>query len=828
MNRPSTTGDDAALPIDAVLPDVVARLADAPCLVLEAPPGAGKSTRVPLSLLAAPWFAGRRIIMLQPRRVAARAVAGRLAANLGEPVGRTVGYRMRMESRVSRQTRLEVVTEGVLVRRLQRDPALDGVDLVIFDEFHERSMDADLSLALSLEVQAALRGDLKIMVMSATLDGAAVADLLGRAPVIRATGRLYPVRTEHVSPALGTPFDVAMARLIGRALDEEDGGVLVFLPGEGEIRRVAERLTAIALPDNVDLIPLYGGLALAEQQRALAPAAPGRRKVVLATNIAETSLTIDGIRIVVDGGLRRFVRYDSGAGMARLETGRISKASATQRAGRAGRLEAGVCYRLWNAAEERGFAAFDAPEILQADLSALALNLAQWGVREPTDLAWLDPPSAGSFQAAVALLRRLGAVDGQGAITPLGRRMAALPLHPRLARMVLDGVAEGQGPLGCAMAALLSERDPLYGRADGDFRRRLDWLQSRQGAAGRIAATAAALRCRLDLADAVFSSEDAGRLLVRAYPDRLAERRGAAGRFLLVNGRGGAVPIEDSLAAADLLAVADMQASAGDGRIRLAAPISRAEVEEIFAEDFFEQESVDWNSRTDSVAARRQRRLGALVWTDRPLDRPDPDLVIAATLAGIRRHGLSMLPWTDALQALRARVAFLRRAMPDAGCPDLSDSALDATLDSWLAPYLAGIQRRSDFAKVPLAAAMNALIPNNLAARMDSLAPRQITVPSGSVRALDYTDPETPVLAVRLQEMFGLTETPTILDGRCPVLLHLLSPAGRPLAVTRDIASFWQNAYPGVRAEMKGRYPKHAWPDDPLTAAATARAKRRR
>jgi len=826
MSRPNAGYDNAVLPIDAVLPDIAVRLAEAPCVVLEAPPGAGKSTRVPLSLLASPWLGDRRIIMLQPRRVAARAVAGRLAENLGEPVGRTVGYRIRMESRVSRHTRLEVVTEGVLVRRLQQDPALDGVGLIIFDEFHERSMDADLSLALSLEVQSALRDDLKILVMSATLDGDAVADLLGHAPVIRVTGRLHPVRTEHAPPPLGTPFDKAMARLVGRALDQEDGGILVFLPGEGEIRRVADLLRASSPPDDVDLIPLYGGLTMAEQQHAIAPTATGRRKVVLATNIAETSLTIDGIRVVVDCGLRRFVRYDAGAGMARLETGRISKASATQRAGRAGRLEAGVCYRLWNAAEERGFAAFDPPEIVEADLTALALSLAQWGVRDPTELTWLDPPPAGPFQAAVELLRRLDAVDGDGRITDAGRRMAALPLNPRLARMVLDSVEEGEGPLGCAMAALLSERDPLYGRADSDFRRRLDWLQSRSGGAGRIAATATALRRRLDLAESRYRSDAAGRLLVRAYPDRVAQQRGTTGRFLLINGRGGALPPEDSLASTDLLAVADMQGSAGDGRIRLAAPITRAEVEEIFANDFVEQEVVEWSRRTDSVAARRQRRLGALVWTDQPLARPDPDKVIAATLAGIRRHGLTALPWTDALQSLRARVAFLSLAMPEAPWPDLTDDALDAGLEAWLAPYLAGIRRRSDFAKVPLAAALNSLIPKDLAARMDSLAPQQITVPTGSVRALDYADPDGPVLAVRLQELFGLTETPTVLDGRCPVLLHLLSPAGRPLAVTRDITSFWQNAYPGVRAEMRGRYPKHSWPDDPLTARPTAHVKR--
>lgn len=813
------------LPIDAVLPALKDALAERPCVVLEAPPGAGKTTRVPLALLNAPWLAGRRIVMLEPRRLAARAAARFMAATLGEDVGGVVGYSVRFESRTSSRTRIEVVTEGVLTRRIQADPELPAVGCLIFDEFHERSLDADLGLALALDAQSALRPDLHLLVMSATLDGASLASLLDDAPVVRAEGRHYPVETRWLTrPAQGR-FEDDMAALVRRALGESAGSLLAFLPGEGEIRRVAERLSAVAPPDT-DIVPLYGALATDAQDRAIRPAPAGRRKIVLATTIAETSLTIEGISGVVDGGMKRVPRFEPRSGMTGLATVRVSRAAAEQRRGRAGRLGPGICWRLWTEAEERALQPYDTPEMCEADLAPLALDLAAWGLSDPSALRWLDPPPAGAFSQARDLLTRLEALDAEGRLTATGRSMAALPLHPRLAHMVIAGAALGHGPTAAALAAVLSERDPLGRSGDADLRARLELLTRKQAEIARTKAIARQLRRRVGVADGAVEPAAAGLLTALAYPDRVAERRGP-GRFRLSGGGGATLPESDPLAAADFLAVADLDARPGDARIFLAAPLTRTEIETAFADSTAEHEHVEWNARAEAVSARRQRRMGALVLADQPLDAPAPAAVIAAMLAGVRRLGLGALPWTKELSALRARVDFLRAERPDDGWPDLSDTALLAGLDDWLGPYLAGITRRSQLGGIDLVGALRALLPAGAGSRLDALAPGTLALPTGTRAPIDYAAEAGPTARMRLQEVFGLTETPRVAGGRVPVIFELLSPAHRPLAVTRDLAGFWRNVYPQVRAEMRGRYPKHHWPEDPLSAEPTRTTRRR-
>lgn len=836
------------LPIDAILPELKARLAGAPNLVLQAPPGAGKTTRAPLALLDAAWLAGRRIIMLEPRRLAARAAATRMASTLGEAVGETVGYRVRQDSRVGPRTRIEVVTEGVFTRMLQSDPELSGVGAVLFDEFHERSLDADLGLALALEVQGALREDLRILVMSATLDGLPVARLMGGAGQIVSEGRAFPVEVRHLDrPADPRRIAAAVASAIRRALAEEEGSLLVFLPGQGEIRRVESLLGEDELGPEVEIAPLYGDLSGEAQDRAIAPARAGRRKVVLATAIAETSLTIEGVRVVIDSGLARHPRFDPKSGMSRLETVRVSRAAAEQRRGRAGRIEPGVCYRLWPEAEQRALPAHLPPEILCNDLAPLALELAVWGVRDPAELAWIDPPPASAYAQAVGLLRELGAVDVEGAVTAHGRRMAGLGLHPRLAHMVLTARDGGDGGMACDLAALLGERDVLKGRGgarDIDLRARLDLVRSKPAASGlgagvtvdraalgRVRQAADRLRRRLSLGrDDGLSGERVGervgRLVALAYPDRVGQARGgAAAGYRLSGGRGARLPEGDPLAASRYLAIADMDAGSGDGRVFLAAPVTAEDIEDLFAERIETVRFVAWDAREQAVAARRQRRFGALVLADEPLDNPDGEEVAAAVIDGIRRLGLDALPWTKDLQSLRQRVGFLRRVYgADEGWPDLSDQALLDRLEDWLAPFLCGVSRKSQFARIDLAAAIGSLLDWDLRRRLDEEAPTHLTAPSGSRIRLDYSG-EQPVLAVRLQEMFGALETPRIAAGRAPVLLHLLSPAGRPVQVTQDLAGFWGDGYRAVKADLKGRYPKHYWPDDPLTASPTARAK---
>lgn len=809
------------LPIDDVLPDLVAALAAGPNAVLEAPPGAGKTTRVPLALLDAPWRGDGRIVMLAPRRLAARSAAHYMAAQLGEAVGERVGYRVRLDSKVGPKTRIEVVTDGLFLRRLQRDPSLDGIAAVIFDEFHERGVDNDLSLALCLEAQGALRDDLRLLVMSATLEGDRVAALMGEAPVVRSAGRLFPVDVEYLGGGDVRDLPNRMAVAVRGALASHDGDVLAFLPGAAEIERTGDQLAGRLAP-TVDLHKLHGMLPLDAQDAAIRPAPAGRRKVVLATNVAETSLTIEGIRIVVDGGYRRAPRFDPNGGFTRLETVPISRASAEQRRGRAGRLSPGVCLRLWDASGQRGLVAHDPPEILGADLAPLALELAVWGVVDPGQLAWLDPPPAGPLAQARGLLKWLGALDDTGRMTAMGRSMAGLGVHPRLAHMMLRGRDMGQGATACLMAALLSDRDRSP-RRGVDLRDRLE------RAPEQARRQAAVWRRALDVAASTPTPDAAGRLVAQAFPDRVGQTRGGPeGRYRLSGGGGAVLDPLDPLAGTEFVAIAEMTGRSGEEpRIRLAAPVERTEIEADFAAEIVEVTRVEWDAREGAVIARTESRLGALMLARRPLDAPDPDAVVAAVLDGIRRDGLDALPWDAAVRSLQARVACLRALPGEAErWPDLSDSALIGRLDDWLGPFLTGVTRRSQFAAIPLQQALMAQLDWEQRQRLDEGAPERLTVPTGSSIRIDYAE-NPPVLAVKLQEMFGARETPTVGWGQIAVVLHLLSPAGRPLQVTQDLDGFWRGSYRQVKAEMKGRYPRHPWPDDPLTAPPTRRTKAR-
>ena len=837
---------ETGLPIQAILPQICAALGNATALVLQAPPGAGKTTGVPLALLNEPWLAGQTILLLEPRRLAARAAAARMAGQLNEAVGQTVGYRIRFDSQVSRQTRIEVLTEGLLTRRLQRDPALEGVGLVIFDEFHERSLHADLALALCLDSQRGLREDLRILVMSATLDGAAVASLLGDAPIISSEGRAYPV-SRHYSPRDPERRDGlnAVVRVVLNALADQHGDVLVFLPGSAEIRQTLRRLEAESACAGLALTPLYGDLPGADQQRAIEPDRAGRRKVVLATPIAETSLTIAGVTVVVDAGWTRIPRFDPRSGLTRLETVRISAAAAEQRAGRAGRLGPGVCYRLWSEATQQRLRPHRSAEILEADLAPLALELAQWGVSDPNALAWLDPLPPGALAQARQLLTELEALDDQGRITPTGQDLAALPAHPRLAHLLRRGAALGHGALAADLAALLEERDLLRGDHPfgSDLSARLDALRSfrrdgRNGAArwqadpaacARIEQSAQRWRRLLRAASSSVEPNDAavGLLLALAYPDRIARRRdGGADRYQLANGRGARLNPGDPLLGQDWLVAAHLDAGATEGRIWLAAPVQAADLETHLAARIQPVQEVVWDERQAAIAAYRERRIGALTLSSAPLTDADPELVRQAMLTGIQQLGLDSLPWTRELREQQARLLSLRHWFPDDGWPDMSDDWLTAHLEEWLSPWLDGIRRRDHLPKLDLAAALHGLLDHRLRARLNEWAPTHLQVPSGSRVRVQYAPGEPPVLAVKLQELFGLADTPRIAEGRIAVTLHLLSPAQRPIQVTQDLRGFWERTYAEVKKELKGRYPKHPWPDDPWTAPPTRRIQR--
>jgi ATP-dependent helicase HrpB len=837
----------SVLPVDEAIPQLTAALRHGNSAVLQAPPGAGKTTRIPLALLEEPWLKGKRILMLEPRRLAARSAAYYMARQLDESVGETVGYRVRMDSRVSKRTRIEVLTEGVLTRLLQDDPSLTGVGLVIFDEFHERSLQADLGLALCLEIQAALRDDLRLLVMSATLAGVAVSTLLGGAPVITSTGRSFPVATRYLPPeprcTTGPAFLGHVAAAIKRAITAESGSILVFLPGVAEIKRVERLLREAQLGTQIRIYPLYGELSQEAQDQAILPASVGERKVVLATTIAETSLTIEGIRVVVDSGWARGPRFDPVSGLTRLTTMPASQASAEQRRGRAGRLEAGVCYRLWSEGSHHKLPEYNRPEILDADLAALALDIAQWGSGDPTALAWLDPPPAAHYAQARELLQELGALNDKGAITAHGGRMAQLAMHPRLAHMVLKGMELKLGALACDLAALLGERDIVKGLRDADLHARLQALRTDHAIEGIDRAACARVRKQAEqwrrqlriAAHDAKRADHAGLLLAYAYPDRIAQRRpGGEPRYLLANGRGACFSQHEPLSAANYIVAAHLDgaqnthppaAGIKEARIFLAAALDRREIEDYFAELITTRDIIEWDGRHECVQARRQRRMGALILDNRPLSDPDPQAVICAMLHGIREMGIACLPWNKDLRAWQQRVQFLHHLEPQ-HWPDVGDETLLATLEDWLAPYLNGVTRRAHLDHIDLHAVLSAQLDWERQRAMDELAPTHIIAPSGSRIPIDY-DNEPPVLAVRLQEMFGLKETPRIAGGKVALLLHLLSPARRPVQVTQDLAGFWANSYFDVRKDLKGRYPKHHWPDDPLQAQATARAKPR-
>lgn len=825
---------DTKLPIDAVLDPLRETLARVPNGVLVAPPGAGKTTRVPLALMDQPWVAGRKILVLEPRRLAARAAATRMAQTLGEKVGERVGYRVRLKAEVSRRTRIEVVTEGVFTRMILDDPELSGIAAVLFDEYHERSLDADLGLALALDAQGGLREDLRLLAMSATLDGARVAALLGGekgpAPVIESEGRAFPVETAYLGRDPRAPIDRQVADAVVRALGAERGSILAFLPGAGEIRRTETLLRERVRDKDVAIVPLYGALDAAEQDRAVLPAPPGTRKVVLATSIAETSLTIEGVRVVVDGGLARVPRFEPDVGLTRLETVRVSRAAADQRRGRAGRTEPGVCYRLWSEGETASLQPFATPEILAADLTGLVLDLAAWGVRDARTLAFLDPPPVPALAEAKALLLLLGALDPDGAVTPLGRRMARLPLPPRLSHMVIAGADAGLAQEAAEIAAILVERGlggdgvDLLHRLDGfrrersrradDARRLADrWAESagRGAGEGRLALTQGA--------------SPAG-LLALAFPDRVAKARGDGTRFLLANGRGGVMEPAAALARAPYLAVAEVSGRAEAARITLAAALDVEELERLFAADITSGIEVAFDLEAAAVRARETRRLRALVLADRPRPVPQGPATAAALARGVVGLGLSRLPWSAALSQWRDRVLFLRAAEGDPW-PDLSDAALAEAPEEWLAPYLEGRTSLADMSAGDLSNALHALLPYELTRRLEAEAPTHFEAPTGSRLPIDYGAEGGPAVSVRVQEMFGLAVHPAIAGGRVPLTFALLSPAHRPIQMTKDLPQFWRGSWRDVRADMRGRYPKHPWPEDPAQAPPTTRAKPR-
>jgi ATP-dependent helicase HrpB len=815
---------DTELPIDEALPRLTAALRQQHAAVVVAPPGAGKTTRVPLWLLDTLWAADKKILVLEPRRLAARAAAERMAATLNEKVGETVGLRVRFGSKVSRQTRVEVVTEGIFTRLVLDDPSLDGIAAVLFDEFHERSLDADLGLALARDVQQGLRDDLRLLVMSATLDGARVAKLLGEAPVIESEGRAFPVETRYRGRETGALIEKQVADTVARALRADPGSILAFLPGQGEIRRTEMLLKELVKDPAVDIVTLYGALDAQTQDRAISPAPAGRRKIVLATSIAETSLTIEGVRIVVDSGVARVPRYEPDVGLTRLETVRVSRAAADQRRGRAGRTEPGICYRLWDEPQTASLEAYARPEMLSADLSGMLLDLAQWGATDPGRLAFLDPPPSGALTEARALLAELGAIDKQGRITEEGKKLRQLPLPPRLARMVVDAAAEGAGRRAADIAAILSERG--LGGNDVDLGSRLDRFRTDRSRRGEDARQMAKRWADVAGASADTSDLSAGAILSLAYPDRIAKSRGGNGAFLLANGRGASVDPASAMAREPLLAVAELSGTAAQSRVLLATPITLAEIEKRFAGSIERRDDITFDAASGSLRGRRSERLGAITLAERPYAvTPGPEA--AKQLAeGVVRLGLDRLPWTKSLQQWRDRVMFLRRAGGEEW-PDLSSEALAANVDEWLVPLFSGKTALTSVSADEFSAAIGAMLPWNLKRRLDAEAPTHFLAPSGSSVPIDYDAEEGPKLAIRVQELYGLDRHPSIAGGKVPLVVELLSPAQRPVQVTRDLPGFWRGSYAAVKADMRGRYPRHPWPDDPLKAPATRRAKPR-
>jgi ATP-dependent helicase HrpB len=815
---------DTPLPIDAVLDELSGALQRVTAAVLVAPPGAGKTTRVPLALLDEPWIKGQKIIVLEPRRIAARASAERMAKTLGENVGDTVGFRVRFGSKISRKTRIEVVTEGIFTRQILDDPELKGIAAVLFDEFHERSLDADLGLALARDAQQGLRDDLRLLVMSATIDSARVAALLGNAPVIASEGKMFPVETRYLGRKADAPIERQMADAIASALRAEGGSVLAFLPGAAEIRRTQTMLGERVQDPAVDIVALFGALESGEQDRAIQPAPKGKRKVVLATSIAETSLTIEGVRIVVDSGLSRVPRYEPDIALTRLETVRVSRAAADQRRGRAGRIEPGVCYRLWDEAQTASLEPYTKPEILAADLSSLVLDLAHWGVAAASGLAFLDPPPAAAWNEARTLLLELGALNANGQITDEGRALRALALPPRMARMIVDAAREGAGEQAALIAAVLSERG--LGGDSVDLDARLDQFRRDRSQRANAARQQAERWVRqLPASRLTASGLSTGAILSMAFPDRVAKNRGN-GSFVLANGRGAAVEQTSALARAPYLAVGELTGTAAQGRILLAAPITLAEIEQRFAHETEDADDVSFDRTALALRARRRRSLHAITLSEQP-KQVTPSADTARIFAdGIADAGLDKLPWSKALKQWRDRVMFLRKAEGDEW-PDLSEASLAARRDDWLVPLLSDKTSLSSVDASELSDAVMALLPWDKRTRLDREAPTHFEAPTGTQVAIDYEAEPGPTIAIRVQELFGLSTHPSIAKGKVPLVVELLSPAHRPVQVTRDLPGFWRGSYAAVRADLRGRYPRHPWPDDPATAAPTRRVKPR-
>ena len=821
------------LPIDAVLPDVSRVLAAGNTAVLVAPPGAGKTTRLPLALLDADWLGTRKILVLEPRRIAARGAAERMAHTLGESVGATIGLRARLGTKVGARTRIEVVTEGVFTRMILDDPTLDGVGSVLFDEFHERSLDADLGLALARDCQQGLREDLRILVMSATLDGARVATLLGGCPVIESEGRAFPIATHYLGRGAGARVEDQMTEAVLRALRAEVGSILAFLPGQGEIRRVdqrlGERLSLSGRDSVVDVVGLHGGLDPRLQDQAVSPPLAGRRKVVLATSVAETSLTIDGVRIVIDSGLARVPRFEPDVGVTRLETVRVSRAAADQRRGRAGRTEPGVCYRLWDEPETQSLPAYATPEILAADLTGLLLDCASWGVADPAALAFLDPPPTAAIAAARIELSDLGALDADGRLTALGRRIQALPLPARLAAMLLRAATVGAELAAADIAAVIVERG--LGGNSVDLDHRLDSYRRDRGkrAEDMRRLTSGWARAAREGVEPTKLSEPpatAG-LLALAFPDRIAKARGAAGGFVLANGRGAALDAIDPLAQSPFLVVAELSGKAQATRILLAASLDPTEIETLARARIEIVDEIQFDAAAGALRGRRIRRLGAITLDSAPQPVAESDASAAELARGLVRSGVDRLPWSKAQRQLRDRVGFLRAAGASGVWPDLTNSALAADGGAWLTPFLGGKTKLGEINTDDLQAALDALIPWDLRRRLQAEAPTHYEAPTGNWHAIVYEGPSAPLLSIRVQELFGLAEHPAIAQGRLPLTLELLSPAQRPIQVTRDLAGFWAGSWADVKSEMRGRYPRHPWPDDPSSARPTARAKPR-
>ena len=815
------------LPIDAVLDDLTSTLARSSTAVLVAPPGAGKTTRVPLALLDAGWAGKKKIIVLEPRRIAARAAAERMAQTLGEKVGETVGYRVRFGSKISRATRIEVVTEGIFTRQILDDPELCGVAAVLFDEFHERSLDADLGLALARDAQTGLREDLRILVMSATLDGARVAKLLGDCPVIASEGRAFPVDTRYLGRKPDVQIERQMAEAIATALRADSGSVLAFLPGAAEIRRTQNFLSERVSDPNTEIVPLFGALDAGVQDRAISPPPKGQRKVVLATSIAETSLTIEGVRIVVDSGMARVPRYEPDIGLTRLETIRASRAAVDQRRGRAGRTEPGVCYRLWDEPQTASLEAYTRPEILSADLSSLVLDLAHWGAADPSALAFLDPPPLPALTEARALLRELNALDEAGRITPEGNSLRALALPPRLARMIVDSHRLGSGDEAALIAAILTERGlggdsaDLDARLDNFRRDRSQRAQSARQLADRWAKQVAASE-PFDVTDRSLST---GLMLALAFPDRVARNRGN-GSFVLANGRGASVEQTSALAKSPYIAVAELTGTAANGRILLAAPITQGEIEAQFADHIQTDDEITFDRAAMALRARRRKKLHAITLSEQTL-AVSPSAETGRVLAnGLVALGLDRLPWSKSLKQWRDRGMWLRAASPE-DWPELSDSALIEPHADWLVPALFDKTSLANFSAGDLSDALMNLLPWEMRARLDREAPTHFEAPTGTSLPIDYEAEQGPTIAVRLQELFGLNVHPSIAKGKIPLVLELLSPAHRPVQVTRDLPGFWRGSYAAVRSDLRGRYPRHPWPEDPASAPPTRRVKPR-